>query len=180
MKKMSPISIGKRKIGEGYPVYIIAEVGSNFDGDLERAKMLARTAKDMGADAYKIQNFLAPKIVSAAGFEGLKIAHQAKWDKPVVDVYKKAEFPREWVKAIAVYCKKIGIDFLSAPYDYAAVDLLGVKLSGFIGWFVWRMLYLTKIIGFSNRIRIVLDWTLDLLIERSISQLQDHPHTHAK
>jgi NADH dehydrogenase len=69
---------------------------------------------------------------------------------------------------------------VSVGEHYAAVDLLGVKLSGFIGWFVWRTLYLSKIIGFSNRIRIMLDWTLDLLIERSISQLQDHPHTHRK
>lgn len=113
-----------RTIGQGYPTYIIAEVGSNFDGDLQRAKMLAKMAKDAGADAYKIQNFLAPKIVSQKGFEGMQVAHQSKWDKPVVEVYKKAEFPREWVKELSDYCQEIGIDFLSAPYDREAVDLL--------------------------------------------------------
>ena len=61
---------------------------------------------------------------------------------------------------------------VSVGEHYAAVNLLGVKLSGFIGWFVWRSLYLAKIIGISNRIRIVLDWTLDLLIERSITQFK--------
>jgi len=113
-----------RTIGAGHPVYIIAEVGSNFDGDLERAKMLARLAKEAGADAYKIQNFLASKIVSQKGFDGLKLAFQSKWDKPVVEVYKKAEFPREWVKELAKYCREIGIDFFSSPYDKEAVDLL--------------------------------------------------------
>lgn len=65
---------------------------------------------------------------------------------------------------------------VSVGEHFAAVDLLGVKLSGFIGWITWRMLYLSKIVGMSNRIRILLDWTLDLFIERSISQLQDTPH----
>jgi NADH dehydrogenase len=59
---------------------------------------------------------------------------------------------------------------VSVGEHYAAVNLLGVRLSGFIGWIVWRTLYLSKIIGMSNRIRIVIDWTLDLLIERSITQ----------
>ena len=118
------ISIGERKIGESHPTYIIAEIGSNLDGDLDRAKKLALKCKEAGADAYKIQNFLAPKIVSNEGFKGLQVAFQSKWDKPVVEVYKKAEFPREWVKELADYCKEIGIDFISSPYDTDAVDLL--------------------------------------------------------
>ena len=118
------IRLGKRHIGPGYPAYVIAEIGSNFDGSLTRAKKLARLVKEAGADAFKIQNFLAPKIVSAEGFKNLQVAFQAKWDKPVVEVYKKAEFPRAWIKEVADYCKKIGIDFFSAPYDVEAVDLL--------------------------------------------------------
>lgn len=111
-------------VGPGHPAYIIAEIGSNFDGDLERVKLLARMSKEAGADAFKIQNFLAEKIVSNEGFKGLQIAHQAKWDKPVVEVYRKAEFPRAWVKEVSDYCKEIGIDFFSSPYDTEAVDLL--------------------------------------------------------
>lgn len=118
------IRIGSRYVGPGHPSYIIAEIGSNFDGSLERAKMLALKCKEAGADAYKIQNFLAPKIVSAQGFSNLQVAFQAKWDKPVVEVYKKAEFPREWVKELSDYCKEIGIEFFSSPYDTDAVDLL--------------------------------------------------------
>ena len=117
------LTIGARTIGPGKPVYIIAEIGSNFDGDLARAKELARKCKAAGADAYKIQNFLAPKIVSAQGFRDLRVAFQSKWDKPVVEVYKNAEFPREWVRELAEYCREIGIDFMSSPYDEDAVDL---------------------------------------------------------
>lgn len=118
------VRIGDRLVGTGHPAYIIAEIGSNFDGDLERAKHLAKLSKEAGADAYKIQNFIAEKIVSAEGFKGLQVAHQAKWDKPVVEVYKQAEFPRAWVKELADYCRSIDIDFFSSPYDTEAVDLL--------------------------------------------------------
>ena len=62
---------------------------------------------------------------------------------------------------------------VSVGERYAAVDLLGIKLTGFIGWFVWRTLYLGKMIGLSTKIRIMVDWTLDLVIERSIAQLED-------
>jgi NADH dehydrogenase len=62
---------------------------------------------------------------------------------------------------------------VSVGEHYAAAELLGFKFAGFIGWFIWRTLYLAKIIGFSNKIRVMTDWTLDLLIERSISQLQE-------
>jgi NADH:ubiquinone reductase (H+-translocating) len=54
---------------------------------------------------------------------------------------------------------------------FAALELLGVRLSGRLAWFIWRTLYLVKLVGFGNRIRVVLDWTLDLIIERSISQI---------
>lgn len=121
---MKTLKIGKRLIGEGLPVYIISEVGSNFDGDLKRLKRLAKISKEIGADCFKIQNFLAEKIVSDEGFKNFKVAHQSKWNDSVFNIYKKAEFPRKWIADIATYCKQIGIDFSSAPYDYEAVDLL--------------------------------------------------------
>jgi sialic acid synthase SpsE len=116
--------IGRRLVGVGRPAYIIAEIGSNFDGSLARAKRLAKLCREAGADAFKIQSFAAEKIVSAEGFRNLQVAFQAKWDKPVVDVYKAAEFPRKWLKEISDYCKEIGIGFFSSPYDTEAVDLL--------------------------------------------------------
>lgn len=60
---------------------------------------------------------------------------------------------------------------VSVGHHFAAVQLLGVRLTGFIAWLVWRTLYLTKLVGFGNKVRVALDWTLDLFIERSISQL---------
>lgn len=123
-KISSRIKIGSRFVGEGYPTYIICEVGSNIDGNLKRAKRMAKLARDLGADAYKIQSFTTEKIVSKVGFTNLQISFQSRWDKPVVEVYKKAETPKAWILEISEYCKKIGIDFFSSPTDIEAVDLL--------------------------------------------------------
>lgn len=60
---------------------------------------------------------------------------------------------------------------VSVGEHFAVVDLLGMRFSGFVAWIVWRTLYLTKLVGFGNKVRVVLDWTLDLLLERSISQI---------
>jgi N-acetylneuraminate synthase len=121
---MPEIKIGKKNIGGENPVYIIAEAGSNFDGDLGRAKYLAKLAKEVGADAYKIQNFSAPKMLSKKGFENFQVSYQSKWDDSVFEVYRRAEFPRKWLKELSDYCRKIGIDFFSSPYDIAAGSLL--------------------------------------------------------
>ena len=59
------IKIGNHWLGLKHPTYFIADIAANHDGDLERAKMLIRLAKECGADAAKFQNFQAPKIVSA-------------------------------------------------------------------------------------------------------------------
>jgi NADH dehydrogenase len=55
------------------------------------------------------------------------------------------------------------------------VKLLGLRFSGRIAWVVWRALYLSKLVGTSTRFRVLVDWLLDLLIERSIAQI----HTRA-
>jgi len=69
---------------------------------------------------------------------------------------------------------------VSVGEHFAAVHLLGVRLSGFVAWLVWRTLYLAKLVGFSNKLRVMLDWSLDLLIERSISQIQTRPRATAE
>lgn len=118
------IKIGNINIGQGYPAYIIAEIGSNFDGNFERAKHLALLAKDAGVDAFKIQVFSAPKIVSDIGFKDLQVSFQSGWEKPVTEVYKLAEFPRERIREFSDFCKEIGMDFFASPYDIEAVGLL--------------------------------------------------------
>jgi NADH dehydrogenase len=60
---------------------------------------------------------------------------------------------------------------VSVGHQFAAVQLLGLRLTGFIAWLVWRTLYLGKLVGFGSKLRVALDWSLDLFIERSTSQI---------
>jgi len=119
------INIGKKSIGENQPVVFIADIGANFDGNLEKAKKLALAAKEAGADIVKFQSFLADKIVSGESFSKmhLKGVH-GSWNKPINEVFKAAEFPREWHRELLNYCNEIGVAFASSPYDFEAVDLL--------------------------------------------------------
>jgi sialic acid synthase SpsE len=119
------IKIGSRLVGEGQPVYFIADIGANFDGSLEKAKRLALAAKEAGTDVVKFQSFLASKILSGPSFAKMKLKGiHGTWQKPIEEVFKEAEFPREWHKELFNYCKEIGVTFSSSPYDFEAVDLL--------------------------------------------------------
>jgi sialic acid synthase SpsE len=120
---MNKIKLGNRYIGEGEPVYIIADIGSNFDGQLDRALKLIDLAKECGCDCAKFQSFLPDRIINKKSFEK-KTSFQSNWDKSVYDTYKDASLPREWHKELSERCKEINIDFMSTPYDYEAVDLL--------------------------------------------------------
>lgn len=120
------IQIGTHLIGPGQPTYFIADIAANHDGDLERARLLIRLAKEAGADAAKFQNFRAPQIVSDFGFKSLggQMSHQSSWKKTVFEVYKDASIPFEWTPILKEECDKAGIDYFSSPYDFEAIDVL--------------------------------------------------------
>lgn len=120
------VKIGNHLIGNDHPTYFIADISANHDGDLERAKLLIRMAKEAGADAAKFQNFRAGKIVSDYGFTAMKgqVSHQATWKKSVFQVYSDASIPFDWTPVLKAECDRIGIDYFSSPYDFEAVDYL--------------------------------------------------------
>ena len=53
----------------------------------------------------------------------------------------------------------------------AVGEILGIKVSGLIGWFLWRGYYLLRLPTWDRRIRVALDWTLDLILKRDIVQI---------
>lgn len=121
---MNTITIGNRIIGDGCPLYFIADIGANHDGDIERAYRLIELAKESGADAAKFQNFKAAKIVSKVGFEDLGglSTHQANWRKSVFEVYKEASVKDDWTPLLKAKCDEVGIDYFTSAYDFASVD----------------------------------------------------------
>lgn len=137
------LQIGSHKIGNDHPTYFIADIAANHDGDLERARMLIRLAKEAGADAAKFQNFRAPQIVSDYGFKSLggQVSHQANWQKSVFEVYKDASIPFEWTPLLKEACDEAGIDYFSSPYDFEAINMLDPYVpaykigSGEIDWY---------------------------------------------
>jgi len=130
---MPTFRIGHRGIGEMAPTYFIADISANHDGELERAKRLVELAKASGADAAKFQNFRAPEIVSPRGFEtmGTRQGHQAAWRKSVFQVYTEATIPWEWTPILKTHCEQVGIEYLSTPYDFGAVDMLDPYVPAF-------------------------------------------------
>lgn len=121
---MKNIKIGNKIIGESQPLYFIADIGANHDGNLEKAYKLIELAKEAGADAAKFQNFQANKIVSAKGFQDLKgqLTHQASWKKSVVEIYQDASVSFDWTEKLKSKCNEIGIDYFTSPYDFESVD----------------------------------------------------------
>jgi sialic acid synthase SpsE len=136
------IKIGKRYIGDGEPLYFIADVAANHDGDLDRALRLIELAKEAGADAAKFQNFQASKIVSKKGFDSLgkQLSHQAKWKKSVYATYQDASIPFDWTEKLKKRCNEVGIEYFTSPYDFQSVDHVDAYLnvykigSGDITW----------------------------------------------
>jgi N-acetylneuraminate synthase len=118
------IQIGNKTIGPGHTTYFIADIAANHDGDLERAKMLIRLAKQAGADAAKFQNFRAPKIVSDYGFKHMnsQVSHQATWKKSVFEVYEGASIPLDWTPILKDVCDEFDIDYFTSPYDHDAIE----------------------------------------------------------
>lgn len=133
MKFKPEFYINKRKISLKNPTYFIADISANHDGKLDRAKKLIYLAKKSGADAVKFQHFLAPKIVSDYGFKklGKNIGHQSKWKKSVYKIYEKYSLNRNWDKILYDYSKKVGIEWMTTPYDYEALNKINKYSSAF-------------------------------------------------
>ena len=124
MRYETSIKIGEREISLDSPTYFVADIAANHDGDLQRAKDLIRLAKDAGVDAAKFQHFKAESIVSDYGFRSLggQMAHQAKWEKPVFEIYADYSLNRDWNHILAETARSVGIHWMTTPYDIEAVD----------------------------------------------------------
>lgn len=111
--------------------YVIAEAGVNFFDTakvrgvtpLEEAKIYVDEVKASGADAIKFQSYKAETIVSKNS--------PAYWDtneettKTQYELFKKYDvFGEKEYRELYQYCKKVGLDFLSTPFDYNSVDYL--------------------------------------------------------
>lgn len=95
--------------------YIIAEVNSSHNGDINEAKKMCDVAKDSACDCVKFQSYSAESICSTTHYDKNPMSRR---------FFDKFSFGNDELSEIARYCKSIGIDFASTPYSNKEVDFL--------------------------------------------------------
>lgn len=106
-------------------VYIIAELSANHNGSLQNALDAIKAAKDIGANAIKLQTYTADTITLDCKQDDFMIDGGTLWDgKNLYELYQEAYTPWEWHKELFEYARDIDIDIFSSPFDKSAVDFL--------------------------------------------------------
>ena len=119
-----PFTIGGRRIGDGEPVFVIAEAGVNHNGDVELARALIDAAAAASADAVKFQTFSADRLVTA---QAPKAQYQNRTTDPAesqLAMLKRLELSAEAHRDLIDHAAARGILFLSTPFDSGSADML--------------------------------------------------------
>jgi sialic acid synthase SpsE len=114
------IRIGECLVGDGQPCFVIAEIGSNHNGDWALALQLIDAAVAAGVNAVKFQTFRAKTHVSSKA----RTPSYLKTDQKLQDIIQALEIDRDWHAPLAKYCAGKGVIFFSSPCDREAVDQL--------------------------------------------------------
>lgn len=104
-------------------VYIIAEAGVNHNGSFELACKLVDAAKATGVDCIKFQTFKSKNLVSHSA-QKAEYQKATTGDSSQQDMLKKLELSYDDFIALKEYCDKVGITFLSTPFDFDSIDFL--------------------------------------------------------
>ena len=119
------IAIGKRSIGAGNPVYVIAELSANHHQDFDQALKIIFAAKDAGADAVKLQTYTADTITIASDRPEFRVGGGTLWDgRTLHDLYREAYTPWDWQPRLKQAANDASLDLFSSPFDETAVDFL--------------------------------------------------------
>lgn len=116
------IKIGNRRVGDGQPAYIIAEIGINHNGDLGIAKQMINAAVHAGVDAVKFQK-RTPDI--ATPLDQQTQMRETPWGYITYLEYRyKVEFDEEQYREIDRYCREKGIAWMVSVWDQPSVDFM--------------------------------------------------------
>ncbi|MGZ0710642.1 N-acetylneuraminate synthase family protein (plasmid) [Coraliomargarita sp. W4R53] len=116
------VSIGSNVIGVGQPVYVIAEIGLNHNGDVQLAKRLIDVAADAGANAVKFQK-RTPEISTPQHMRD--VPRETPWGTMSYLQYRyRVEFDREQYVEIGDYATMRGLEWFASPWDVPSVDFL--------------------------------------------------------
>jgi N-acetylneuraminate synthase len=116
------IKIGTRFIGDGHPVFVIAEIGINHNGSVELAKKMIEGAKGAGCDAVKFQK-RTPEVCVPK--DQWNIERDTPWGRMTyIDYRYKVEFNKDEYQEIDKFCKEIGIIWFVSCWDEESVDFI--------------------------------------------------------
>jgi N-acetylneuraminate synthase len=119
---MRSIKVGKINIGDGYPVFIAAEIGINHNGSLKIAKKLIEGANAAGCDAVKFQK-RTPEICVPK--DQWNIERETPWGRMTyIDYRHKVEFTKDDYSEIDRFCKEKDIVWFASCWDEEAVDFI--------------------------------------------------------
>lgn len=105
-------------------VYIIAEIGVNHDGNIEKAKELIHHAKISGADAVKFQSFKAMNLVSKDTQKADYQKDNENKNESQYEMLERLELSEESMKELKEYAENREMEFLSSPFDIDSVASL--------------------------------------------------------
>jgi sialic acid synthase SpsE len=122
---MEKLNLAGRMVGPGEPPYIIAEIGSNHNGDMDLCRRLIDSAKSCDVDAVKFQSWSESSLISKAEYErNASYSDRKKHFGSLAEMVGKYQLTPEQHREIAEYCRKHGITFLSSCFAPEEVDLL--------------------------------------------------------
>ncbi len=116
------VMLGNHPVGDGHPVYIIAEIGINHNGDLDIAKQLIDASVEAGCDAVKFQK-RTPELC-VPGDQRDKMRHTPWGYISYMEYREKVEFDHDQFSEIVDYCAKNKIDWQASAWDEPSVDFL--------------------------------------------------------
>ena len=99
-------------------------MSANHAGDINRAIEIIHASKESGADCIKIQTYTPDTMTIDSKKEYFKIKSGTWEGENLYNLYQKAYTPWEWQKQLKEEAEKVGLDFLSTPFDFTAVDFL--------------------------------------------------------
>jgi pseudaminic acid synthase len=117
--------IGRRSIGPGHPVYVVAELSANHNQNFDHAVRIIEAAKQAGADAIKLQTYTPDTITIASDREEFRIRGGTIWDgRNLHELYGEAYTPWEWQPKLKKVAEDLGMDLFSSAFDSTAVSFL--------------------------------------------------------
>lgn len=119
------INIDDKIVGEGEPVFIVAELSGNHLQNFNLAVKTIRAMKKSGADAVKLQTYTPDTLTIDSDNEYFQIKQGTLWDgKTLYKLYQEAYTPWDWQPKLKKIAEDLGLICFSTPFDVTAVDFL--------------------------------------------------------